>query len=729
MGRPSRKRPRPPPPSLAETSRFDALKLRLLLPSAVSRFEECGSIQSLVTKGVNPKSTSCNPGGETTMPTASVQQVWGALDQADVTATTAALGLGVGVPIDVDEAGIAWLLHTPRQSSTHRDRHEGLSETDCSQCGDSSLGPQQQRQAASDASTSTAGADSARTTSLDPPCPEDHPRSANDCTSSGRRAHGEEDVRRSFWVCDEAVRAELSRVKDEFDDIPPAVFKRARSACNPAEALGSGLFLNRSAMKLANIDAVAGLSASCSGPLPVGRTTGQQGVDGVVGETRRVGGGNSRIHEFSHASATAAAVFGSRDGKWEQQQRQQQQGEEKTEQQEEEEEEGEKQQQQQQQQEKGQETPRGGEQPRRGSAPPPFLFADLCGGPGGFSEYLLLRRRQLGLPARGWGISLRGGGAKPNPGGRRTTANDCGGGSTASRDELATSHDVHAEHGGAWSESGAATARHDHCSEDPCAWRLSHLSPWCDVCTETIEPAEATVFCGAGVDPSAVSTNVEIKPERRASEEISHSDSLNTLVVGEDLETNACPLARDASVCGDEVGGLGVRLGERDGGENSGLDAVASDNDGGVCEPDMRQSYLTTPVATAPPATDTAATTPPPPFPPSTTAAAATTTAADTTVTSTTVPPVLEMRINYGPAGTGDLADEKNMYGFVDAVLASTEGRGLDLVVADGGIEAARDSGEQECLMTPLVHSEVRVWSPYEGWGWKGRGEGGHKMK
>ncbi|CAN0539598.1 unnamed protein product, partial [Scytosiphon promiscuus] len=42
------------------------------------------------------------------------------------------------------------------------------------------------------------------------------------------------------------------------------------------------------------------------------------------------------------------------------------------------------------------------------SAPPPFLFADLCGGPGGFSEYLLLRRRQLGLPARGWGISLRG---------------------------------------------------------------------------------------------------------------------------------------------------------------------------------------------------------------------------------------------------------------------------------------------------------------------------------
>ncbi|CAN0433783.1 unnamed protein product, partial [Scytosiphon promiscuus] len=58
-----------------------------------------------------------------------------------------------------------------------------------------------------------------------------------------------------FDACEPALRDQLSRVKREFDEIPPVVFKRARSACNPAEALGSGSFLNRSAMKLANIDA------------------------------------------------------------------------------------------------------------------------------------------------------------------------------------------------------------------------------------------------------------------------------------------------------------------------------------------------------------------------------------------------------------------------------------------------------------------------------------------
>jgi len=32
----------------------------------------------------------------------------------------------------------------------------------------------------------------------------------------------------------------------------------------------------------------------------------------------------------------------------------------------------------------------------------------LCGGPGGFSEYLLWRRRTSNQPVRGWGITLAG---------------------------------------------------------------------------------------------------------------------------------------------------------------------------------------------------------------------------------------------------------------------------------------------------------------------------------
>ena len=212
---------------------------------------------------------------------------------------------------------------------------------------------------------------------------------------------------------------------------------------------------------------------------------------------------------------------------------------------------------------------------------------------------------------------------------------------------------------------------------------------------------------------SAVTGYVEGTSERRASNGSSHPKPLESLAVREDPDPNACPLARDASVCGGEGGCRGGRLGERDGGENRGLDEVAADNDGFVCESNMRPPHLKTPVATAPLATDAAATTTttttPPPPPTSVATTPATTAATVVTTTCMTVPPVLEMRISYGPAGTGDLADEENMYGFVESVLASTEGRRLDLVVADGGIQAARDSLEQECLMTPLVYSEVRA--------------------
>ncbi|KAJ3414789.1 FtsJ methyltransferase domain-containing protein 2 [Chytridiales sp. JEL 0842] len=38
----------------------------------------------------------------------------------------------------------------------------------------------------------------------------------------------------------------------------------------------------------------------------------------------------------------------------------------------------------------------------------PLYFADLCSGPGGFSEYMLWRCSRLGIKCKGWGITLRG---------------------------------------------------------------------------------------------------------------------------------------------------------------------------------------------------------------------------------------------------------------------------------------------------------------------------------
>lgn len=37
-----------------------------------------------------------------------------------------------------------------------------------------------------------------------------------------------------------------------------------------------------------------------------------------------------------------------------------------------------------------------------------FRFADLCSGPGGFSEYLLWRKHTWGERARGWAMTLKG---------------------------------------------------------------------------------------------------------------------------------------------------------------------------------------------------------------------------------------------------------------------------------------------------------------------------------
>ena len=48
----------------------------------------------------------------------------------------------------------------------------------------------------------------------------------------------------------ERVRA----LRAQFDAVPAHRFKAARAACNPYEGLGRGPFVNRSALKLANLD-------------------------------------------------------------------------------------------------------------------------------------------------------------------------------------------------------------------------------------------------------------------------------------------------------------------------------------------------------------------------------------------------------------------------------------------------------------------------------------------
>jgi cap1 methyltransferase len=102
-------------------------------------------------------------------------------------------------------------------------------------------------------------------------------------------------------------------------------FQEARRVCNPYEALGEGrrgglnnLFMNRSAIKLANLDAILGFALT------------------EVGDVRPDGAG---------ATDPGSAEF---------------------------------------------------------------RFVDLCGAPGGFSEYLLRRCRANQRPCRGYGMSLRG---------------------------------------------------------------------------------------------------------------------------------------------------------------------------------------------------------------------------------------------------------------------------------------------------------------------------------
>jgi len=122
----------------------------------------------------------------------------------------------------------------------------------------------------------------------------------------------------------------LHAAKLRFNAIHPSLFSRARAACNPHECLGSGPFVNRSALKLVNLDHALDLVATAQGNV-------------ALRKRRRAPPGEPE----PSCRDDAASV-----------------------------------------------------------SPGGLLFVDLCGAPGGFSEYLLWRGQKRGDATHGWGITL-----------------------------------------------------------------------------------------------------------------------------------------------------------------------------------------------------------------------------------------------------------------------------------------------------------------------------------
>ena len=119
---------------------------------------------------------------------------------------------------------------------------------------------------------------------------------------------------------------------------PSKEFEKARRACNPFEELGEGrkgglnnLFLNRSAMKLVNLDAILNFSL-----VQISLNDKLEHLDDYI---------------LSESSMTSKPII------------------QKT---------------------------------------APFRFVDLCGAPGGFTEYILYQCNRQEIPAQGWGLSLIG---------------------------------------------------------------------------------------------------------------------------------------------------------------------------------------------------------------------------------------------------------------------------------------------------------------------------------
>lgn len=504
------------------------------------RLEKHGSLNSLVVTGKKESSDPVCDTNEESVTRSRVQQVWGALNEADIGPPPIS-GLRLGINADVDSAGVAWLINTMKSPGSE--------------------------------------------------------------TFSSPFCGHESDDSPSFCLCDLDLRIKLSALKEAFDDISAPVFKRVRSECNAAEDLGRGPFLNRSAMKLANIDAIARLSVPQRASAERGKVSDRLSPSRHR-EPRDIDtGGGARRTEIPKSKLAPLLL--------------------------------------------------------------PLLFADLCGGPGGFSEYLIRKRRQLGLSARGWGISLRDSGCSSGPGSNREGG--CGEqvNSSQTRNKGESIEPAHRGRdqsviqfdGIRCDTASGSLAQPPESSKDPCAWHLDRLALWCHVSTKRKRKHASVEATGAeGSSPERTPADVG-KSNRKDFFGGVHGTAVSDTA--------------DFSV---------KTLDERD-----------------CRHPDREDRDGTTEVTASRPY-----------FPVTVKPSNVTEAGAKGSEALQ-----LEMTIDYGPKGTGDLLDEANRVDFVDSVLVSTGGRRLGVVVADGGFIAARDANDQERLILPLLHAEVRCSVPF----------------
>lgn len=683
MGRPSRKRPRPllptnspkhvvmkHPPNVP--AMFAGTGLRSLLIASASNTDVmlCSN-----TSAGNRETTQASR-RETEAP--AVQHVWGAVSEGDIAHDGS--GLRLEVDVDVDRFGVVWLLNPGSKGTPpdHGSKTRLARGTNSPENGSGEDTANETGAATKDAEIAPGGSSSV---SKPPPMltqlSAGHLEKNTPAVFSDGAAGDEE----------QALRDELSTLKGEFGDIPTTVFKRARSACNPAEVIGSGPFLNRSAAKLANIDAMAGLLMSSGHP----RRSGLSG-SGSSCSPRRTSSetllADWRTEPARQRPAAASAGFNGGDGGVGRLACRTHDGREisrdeahkvRVE-------------------ERERVGPKEGDEAGTQDKPfPLLLFADLCGGPGGFSEYILRRRRQLGLSAKGWGISLReehfkerdelysGDAVGDDPcekGGNREVCEEKQGGRAGLSEDPDDDDDRRVRY------------------KDPCAWRLDRLAPWCDVSVtrggdsvELVRDAESSVATakasyvrGAGVRSMATANDAPPKEGSKA-------------VVVDGVVSKA--RSSFVSTVADRERGNGPHP------------RGTSSGDGDCCQHDAASAQgpgttsNTVDLDTGDPS--------PPVAPPS---AASLAPACPAAAATDDAQPLLEMRIDYGADGTGNLADENNIREFVGAVLASTGGRRLDLVVSDGGFGAARNARDQERLVSPLVHCEVSLvgWPCVVGW-------------
>lgn len=158
------------------------------------------------------------------------------------------------------------------------------------------------------------------------------------------------DLKGETTFCDPEVLKSVLGCKNVLDTIQPNDLMRARSRSNPYESIKGVFFLNRAAVKMANIDAILDFCLTEPSKL-------LKGGSKIAGAE-----GGSIHHPLASCNVTAIDLCGSLTETWKK------------------------------------------NEPVVGKDEL-FYFSDVCAGPGGFSEYVLWRKTWR---AKGFGFTLKG---------------------------------------------------------------------------------------------------------------------------------------------------------------------------------------------------------------------------------------------------------------------------------------------------------------------------------